>query len=166
MWLGMSQASLLKVWVAQFLRVICGISYVVVTKDTGCVCFCAFLCCSALKSNVRACFWPTDQQTFLGTPFLRGHVYNICVTCEDLDLHTLNLSQYLHAFLIPFATTPEKFMYVQGFPIRKPPSRGKVHAALLGDQPCYSEATEGWSEKITRREVHGGNSKVWMTSIV
>lgn len=36
---------------------------------------------------------------FGNIPFLRGQVYNICVTCEDLDLQTLNLGQYLHAIL-------------------------------------------------------------------
>lgn len=81
---------------------------------------------------------------FGNTPFLEG-------ACLQYMCH-LWRSRSLHADFKPIftcvpATTPEKIMCVQGFPIRKPPSRGKVHAALLGDQPCYSEATEGWSER-------------------
>ena len=54
----------------------------------------------ALSSQMSGFVLTNRSANIFGNiPFLRGQVYNVCVTCEDLDLQTLNLSQYLHAIL-------------------------------------------------------------------
>lgn len=103
---GMSQASLLKVWVAQFLRVICGISYVVVTLKILDLFVFVHSYVVALSSRMSGFVLTNRSANIFGNiPFLRGQVYNICVTCEDRSLYMLILSQYLYT-CVP-ATTPE-----------------------------------------------------------
>ena len=129
------------------------------TLDTGFVC-CVHFYVVALSSRMSGFVLTNRSANIFGNIqyLFWGGMPRIYVSRVKIDLYMLNLSQYLHAFLIQYATTPEKFMYVQGFPIRKPPSRGKVHAALLGDQPCYSEARDP-RKKIRRGKYMEGIPK-------